>query len=237
MLHIILLILKAVGILLAAVLLLLLLCILLLLFVPLRYEIAFRHTETETAIQGKVSWLLHLIRAKLFYEKPEGKGLLVKIGSFQLIPKKEETKAGEESKAGLKTGGKISTKVCTAGAKTCTTAGKNRRNTGKSTKAGRAGQTGKSAGEACAACFGGRSQGKAAGREHSGTAVSFRTGTDPEEVPPLCPGREASRHSGFFQKALGDISGRRPAVEASGGETSETFSFPVGTESEAFSLY
>lgn len=92
MLHIILLILKAVGILLAAVLLLLLLCILLLLFVPLRYEIAFRHTETETAVQGKVSWLLHLIRAKLFYEKPEGKGLLVKIGSFQLIPKKEKRK-------------------------------------------------------------------------------------------------------------------------------------------------
>ena len=92
MLHIILLILKAVGILLAAVLLLLLLCILLLLFVPLRYEIAFRHTETETAVQGKVSWLLHLIRAKLFYEKPEEKGLLVKIGSFQLIPKKEKKK-------------------------------------------------------------------------------------------------------------------------------------------------
>ena len=41
----------------------------------------------------------------------------------------------------------------------------------------------------------------------------------------------------FFQKALGDISGCRPAVEASGGEISETFSFPVGTESEAFSLY
>mgnify|MGYP000688961194 CR=1 FL=1 len=92
MLHIILLILKAVGILLAAVLLLLLLCILLLLFVPLRYEIAFRHTETETAVQGKVSWLLHLIRAKLFYEKPEEKGLLVKIGRFQLIPKKEKKK-------------------------------------------------------------------------------------------------------------------------------------------------
>ncbi|RGY01570.1 DUF2953 domain-containing protein [Blautia sp. OF03-15BH] len=92
MLHIILLILKAVGILLAAVLLLLLLCILLLLFVPLRYEIAFRHTETETAVQGKVSWLLHLIRAKLFYEKSEGKRLLVKIGSFQLIPKKEKKK-------------------------------------------------------------------------------------------------------------------------------------------------
>ena len=92
MLHIILFILTAVGILLAAVLLLLLLCILLLLFVPLRYEIAFRHTETETAVQGKVSWLLHLIRAKLFYEKPEGKGLLVKIGSFQLIPKKEKKK-------------------------------------------------------------------------------------------------------------------------------------------------
>ena len=92
MLHIILLILKAVGILLAAVLLLLLLALLLLLFVPLRYEVAFRHTEEDTFVRGKVSWLLHLIRAKLFYEKPEEKGLLVKIGSFQLIPKKEKKK-------------------------------------------------------------------------------------------------------------------------------------------------
>lgn len=90
MLHIILVILKAVGILLAAVLLLLLLALLLLLFVPLRYEVAFRHTEEDTFVRGKVSWLLHLVTARIFYEKPDGKGLLVKIGGFQLIPKKEK---------------------------------------------------------------------------------------------------------------------------------------------------
>ena len=88
MLHIILVILKAVGILLAAVLLLLLLALLLLLFVPLRYEVAFRHTEEDTFVKGKVSWLLHLVTARIFYEKPDGKGLAVKIGGFQLIPKK-----------------------------------------------------------------------------------------------------------------------------------------------------
>ena len=88
MLHIILVILKAVGILLAAVLLLLLLALLLLLFVPLRYEVAFRHTEEDTFVRGKVSWLLHLVTARIFYEKPDGKGLAVKIGGFQLIPKK-----------------------------------------------------------------------------------------------------------------------------------------------------
>ena len=80
--------LKAVGILLAAVLLLLLLALLLLLFVPLRYEVAFRHTEEDTFVRGKVSWLLHLVTARIFYEKPDGKGLAVKIGGFQLIPKK-----------------------------------------------------------------------------------------------------------------------------------------------------
>lgn len=73
MLHIILVILKAVGILLAAVLLLLLLALLLLLFVPLRYEVAFRHTEEDTFVRGKVSWLLHLVTARIFYEKPDGK--------------------------------------------------------------------------------------------------------------------------------------------------------------------
>lgn len=88
MLHIILVILKAVGILLAAVLLLLLLALLLFLFVPLRYEVAFRHTEEDTFVRGKVSWLLHLVTARIFYEKPDGKGLAVKIGGFQLIPKK-----------------------------------------------------------------------------------------------------------------------------------------------------
>ena len=72
MLHIILVILKAVGILLAAVLLLLLLALLLLLFVPLRYEVAFRHTEEDTFVRGKVSWLLHLVTARIFYEKPDG---------------------------------------------------------------------------------------------------------------------------------------------------------------------
>ena len=90
MLHIILVILKAVGILLAAVLLLLLLALLLLLLVPLRYEVAFRHTEEDTFVRGKVSWLLHLVTARIFYEKPDGKGLAVKIGGFQLIPKKEK---------------------------------------------------------------------------------------------------------------------------------------------------
>ena len=98
MLHIILVILKAVGILLAAVLLLLLLALLLLLFVPLRYEVAFRHTEEDTFVRGKVSWLLHLVTARIFYEKPDGKGLSVKIGGFQLIPKK-----GKEPKPVKKT--------------------------------------------------------------------------------------------------------------------------------------
>lgn len=60
----------------------------LLLFVPLRYEVAFRHTEEDTFVRGKVSWLLHLVTARIFYEKPDGKGLSVKIGGFQLIPKK-----------------------------------------------------------------------------------------------------------------------------------------------------
>lgn len=61
MLHILLVILKIIGILLLAVILLLLAAVLIVLFVPVRYHIkAYRGTE-GTWVWGKASWLLHLI--------------------------------------------------------------------------------------------------------------------------------------------------------------------------------
>lgn len=79
MLHIILVILKIAGILLAAILLLLLLLLLVLLFVPIRYEVKARHTEHETFVRGKVSWLLHLCTARADYQYPGEPKILVKV--------------------------------------------------------------------------------------------------------------------------------------------------------------
>lgn len=62
MLHIILLILKIIGILLLVILGLLLLILLSVLLVPIRYRVAASHGEA-LRIEGKASWLLHLIHA------------------------------------------------------------------------------------------------------------------------------------------------------------------------------
>lgn len=66
MLHIILLILKIIGILLLSVISLLILAILLVLFVPIRYRVKAEHGEAIW-VDGRASWLLHLLRARISY--------------------------------------------------------------------------------------------------------------------------------------------------------------------------
>ena len=61
MLHIILAILKILGILLAALLLFLLLALLFVLFVPLRYRLTVQKDTGGVLIKGKFTWLLRLI--------------------------------------------------------------------------------------------------------------------------------------------------------------------------------
>ena len=61
MLHIILAILKILGILLAALLLFLLLALLFVLFVPLRYRLTVQKDTGGVLINGKFTWLLRLI--------------------------------------------------------------------------------------------------------------------------------------------------------------------------------
>jgi len=60
MLHVLLLILKIIGLILAALLLLVLFLVLLLLFVPIRYK-AFVSKREKLLAEAKVSWLLHLV--------------------------------------------------------------------------------------------------------------------------------------------------------------------------------
>ena len=65
MLHILLLILKIIGIILAVILGIILLLVGIILFVPIRYEIAAKCDGTVESLRAKVkaTWLLHLLRA------------------------------------------------------------------------------------------------------------------------------------------------------------------------------
>ncbi|MCR5431194.1 MAG: DUF2953 domain-containing protein [Lachnospiraceae bacterium] len=77
MLEIILLILKIIGIILLAVIGLLLLILLAILFVPVRYK-AWGEKNGELRAEGRVTWLLHILRISVVYEN----GKLSKNGKF-----------------------------------------------------------------------------------------------------------------------------------------------------------
>lgn len=70
MLHILLLVLKIIGIIIAAILGILVLLLCIVLFVPFRYEIKGRSEGTAASLKGKikVAWLLHLFRADVYYK-------------------------------------------------------------------------------------------------------------------------------------------------------------------------
>jgi hypothetical protein len=63
MLHILLLILKIIGLLILSIIGLLLTVLLIVLFVPIRYKVTAEHGE-EFRLEGRANWLLHLINAK-----------------------------------------------------------------------------------------------------------------------------------------------------------------------------
>ena len=71
MLHIVLLVLKIIGIILAVILGLLVLLVCIVLFVPIRYEDLGKCDVELTTLKGKVkvTWLLHLIRADVYYKE------------------------------------------------------------------------------------------------------------------------------------------------------------------------
>ena len=75
MLHILLLILKIIGIIIAVILGILLLLIAILLFVPVRYEVQGRCDGSLDSLKGKVqiTWLLHLLRVDVLYRNGKTK--------------------------------------------------------------------------------------------------------------------------------------------------------------------
>jgi hypothetical protein len=84
MLHIILLILKIIGIVLLALIGLLLLLLLTILLVPVRYRIKAAHGENLFSVEGTISWLLHVMHARISMknDKPH---ILVRIFGIKIF--------------------------------------------------------------------------------------------------------------------------------------------------------
>lgn len=108
MLHIVLLILKIIGIILLCILGILLLTILCVLFVPVRYRIELSREEGEgnppLTVNAKITWLLHFVNIMIRYPAEEI-NLRVRILLFTLfrIPKKHkdlQKKSGHNKKSG-----------------------------------------------------------------------------------------------------------------------------------------
>ena len=85
MMHVILTILKIIGIILLVLLAILLTVFLLLLFVPMRYRLHVRKQKDLLEIDGRMTWLLHLIRADLNVKQMHGKAV-IRAAGFKLRP-------------------------------------------------------------------------------------------------------------------------------------------------------
>lgn len=101
MLHIILLVLKIIGIVLLCLLGFLLLSVCLVLFVPVRYLIkAERVAEPESNYAlARITWLLHIVRVSVFYENEEIKPIIRLFGiKLNLNKEKKEEKEKKQKK-------------------------------------------------------------------------------------------------------------------------------------------
>lgn len=98
MLHILLLILKIIGIILGAVISIVLLCLCFALFVPVRYKIEAQKTAVQDGppveVQVKVTWLLHLVNIRLHYAT--NLQLRARVFLFTVFRLPKEKKSGQE---------------------------------------------------------------------------------------------------------------------------------------------
>lgn len=84
MLHVVLLILKIIGIIIAVLLGLVILTVAAVLFVPVRYVAKAQYKDDIPIIQAKVTWLFHLLRIKCLFNLEEGLNVRIKILFFNL---------------------------------------------------------------------------------------------------------------------------------------------------------
>ncbi len=95
MLHVVLLILKIIGIIIAVLLGLVILTVAAVLFVPIRYVVKAQYKDGIPVIQAKVTWLFHLLRIKCLFNLEEGLNVRVKIFFFNLKSSKKDSKEEE----------------------------------------------------------------------------------------------------------------------------------------------
>lgn len=95
MLHVVLLILKIIGIIIAVLLGLVILTVAAVLFVPIRYTAKAQYKDGIPIIQAKVTWLFHLLRIKCLFNLEEGLNIRIKILFFNLKSSKKDAKDEE----------------------------------------------------------------------------------------------------------------------------------------------
>ncbi len=91
MLHVVLLILKIIGIIIAVLLGLIILTVAAVLFVPIRYTAKAQYKDGIPIIQAKVTWLFHLLRIKCLFNLEEGLNIRIKILFFNLKSSKKDS--------------------------------------------------------------------------------------------------------------------------------------------------
>lgn len=97
MIHILLLVLKIIGIILLVILLAAIAVIMAVLFVPVRYNLTAEYYDNKPDVKFNVSWLLHLFRINGLYNKNDGFLMKVKILFFTLYPKNKKTDADDNA--------------------------------------------------------------------------------------------------------------------------------------------
>ena len=97
--HVVLTILTIIGIILLVLLGILLLLLILMLFVPLRYRLHVRREKDILTADGRMTWLLHLLRADLTYTDSQGTAV-IRVFGFRLktlhFPKKDKEEEEDE---------------------------------------------------------------------------------------------------------------------------------------------
>ncbi len=91
MLHVVLLILKIIGIIIAVLLGLVILAVAAVFFVPIRYTAKAQYKDGIPVIQAKVTWLFHLLRIKCLFNLEEGLNIRIKILFFNLKSSKKDS--------------------------------------------------------------------------------------------------------------------------------------------------
>ena len=97
MIHILLLVLKIIGIILLVILLAAIAVIMAVLFVPVRYNLTAEYYDNKPDVKFNVSWLLHFFRINGLYNKNDGFLMKVKILFFTLYPKNKKTDADDNA--------------------------------------------------------------------------------------------------------------------------------------------